>query len=197
MRDVDAASRPAAADQVAARDRDPAAYNGRISAEALERAIAGHRARASTSTSSRPKPRTGCSGTAFRAPPTPPSSAPARWAISWHYEDNGRQMKAGELVVMDYGGSLDYLDDGHHADLAGVRALHRRTAARPTNACSRRRKRSSRPSGPASRETSSEDRARTSSSSDGFDPRYAYVGHYVGMSVHDVGDWTCRSRPGW
>ena len=27
----------------------------------------------------------------------------------WHYEDNGRQMKAGELVVMDYAGSLDYL----------------------------------------------------------------------------------------
>jgi Xaa-Pro aminopeptidase len=23
----------------------------------------------------------------------------------------------------------------------------------------------------------------------GFDPRYAYVGHYVGLSVHDVGDW--------
>ena len=27
----------------------------------------------------------------------------------WHYQDNGRQMKAGELVVMDYAGSLDYL----------------------------------------------------------------------------------------
>ena len=23
----------------------------------------------------------------------------------------------------------------------------------------------------------------------GFDPRYAYTGHYVGLSVHDVGDW--------
>jgi Xaa-Pro aminopeptidase len=23
----------------------------------------------------------------------------------------------------------------------------------------------------------------------GFDPAYAYVGHYVGMSVHDVGNW--------
>ena len=27
----------------------------------------------------------------------------------WHYEDSGRQMKAGELVVMDYAGSLDQL----------------------------------------------------------------------------------------
>jgi Xaa-Pro aminopeptidase len=26
----------------------------------------------------------------------------------WHYQDNGRQMQAGDLVVMDYGGSLDY-----------------------------------------------------------------------------------------
>jgi hypothetical protein len=25
----------------------------------------------------------------------------------WHYEHNGRQMEAGELVVMDYAGSLD------------------------------------------------------------------------------------------
>jgi Xaa-Pro aminopeptidase len=26
----------------------------------------------------------------------------------WHYADNGRKMEAGDLVVMDYGGSLDY-----------------------------------------------------------------------------------------
>jgi len=26
----------------------------------------------------------------------------------WHYQDTGRQMKAGELIVMDYAGSLDY-----------------------------------------------------------------------------------------
>jgi Xaa-Pro aminopeptidase len=30
----------------------------------------------------------------------------------------------------------------------------------------------------------------------GFDPRYAYVGHYVGMSVHDVGDWSLPFRAG-
>ena len=26
----------------------------------------------------------------------------------WHYQNSGRQMQAGDLVVMDYGGSLDY-----------------------------------------------------------------------------------------
>ena len=29
-----------------------------------------------------------------------------------------------------------------------------------------------------------------------FDPRYAYVGHYVGLSVHDVGDWGLPFRAG-
>jgi len=30
----------------------------------------------------------------------------------------------------------------------------------------------------------------------GFDPRYAYVGHYVGLSVHDVGDWSLPFEAG-
>jgi Xaa-Pro aminopeptidase len=30
----------------------------------------------------------------------------------------------------------------------------------------------------------------------GFDPRYAYVGHYVGLSVHDVGDWALPFEAG-
>ena len=30
----------------------------------------------------------------------------------------------------------------------------------------------------------------------GFDPRYAYVGHYVGLSVHDVGDWNLPFEAG-
>ena len=30
----------------------------------------------------------------------------------------------------------------------------------------------------------------------GFDPRYAYMGHYVGMSVHDVGDWNLPFEEG-
>ncbi len=30
----------------------------------------------------------------------------------------------------------------------------------------------------------------------GFDPRYAYIGHYVGLSVHDVGDWNAPFEAG-
>ena len=30
----------------------------------------------------------------------------------------------------------------------------------------------------------------------GFDPVYAYSGHYVGLSVHDVGDWNLPFEEG-
>jgi Xaa-Pro aminopeptidase len=30
----------------------------------------------------------------------------------------------------------------------------------------------------------------------GYDPRYAYLGHYVGLSVHDVGDWSLPFEAG-
>jgi len=30
----------------------------------------------------------------------------------------------------------------------------------------------------------------------GFDPRNAYSGHYVGLSVHDVGDWSLPFEEG-
>ncbi len=38
--------------------------------------------------------------------------------------------------------------------------------------------------------------ARTSSASTASIPRYAYVGHYVGLSVHDVGDWNAPFEAG-
>lgn len=106
----------------------------------------------------------------------------------WHYEDNGRRLGAGDLVVMDYGGSLDYLTmditrtwpvsgrftgrqrqaydtvlDAQKAILAAIRPGVTRDAVR----------------------TLAEGIFRQH----GFDPSYAYVGHYVGLSVHDVGDW--------
>ena len=113
----------------------------------------------------------------------------------WHYEDSGRQMKTGELVVMDYAGSLDQLTtditrtwpvSGRFSDvqrqaydcvletqkaiIAAIKpGVTRETVAKLAQDIYRRH---------------------------GFDPANAYVGHYVGLSVHDVGDWNAPFAAG-
>ena len=114
----------------------------------------------------------------------------------WHYEDSGRQMKAGELVVMDYAGSLDQLTTDITRTWPVSGTLHRRRSGRRTSACSRRRRRSSRPSSRASRATSVAKIAQDIYKRHGFDPGNAYIGHYVGLSVHDVGDWNAPFEAG-
>ena len=63
-------------------------------------------------------------------------------------------------------------------------------------ACSRRRRRSSPPSGRASPATPWRRSREDIYARHGFDPRYAYIGHYVGLSVHDVGDWSLPFEAG-
>jgi len=104
-------------------------------------------------------------------------------------------MNASELVVMDYGGSLDYLTiditrtwpvsgrftpeqrrayeavlDTQKAILAAIKPGVTRLAIRTL--------------------------AEGTLKKHGFDPRYAYMGHYVGLSVHDVGDWSLPFEEG-
>ena len=113
----------------------------------------------------------------------------------WHYESNGRQTKAGELIVMDYGGSLDYLTiditrtwpvsgrftdaqrKAYDATLEAQKAIIAAIKPGVTRDAVRR---------------IAEDIFRKHN----FDPRYAYVGHYVGLSVHDVGDWNAPFEAG-
>ncbi len=176
------------------REIDLLRYNGRISAEALERAI---RATAPGKFEYELEAeatywllRHGFQSGAY---PAIVGSGPN--GNQWHYEDNGRRMTAGELVVMDYGGSLDYLTiditrtwpvsgrfteaqlkayqtalEAEKAIIAAIRPGVTREAVRKI----------------------AEDVYRKN----GFDPRYAYVGHYVGMSVHDVGDWSLPFQAG-
>jgi Xaa-Pro aminopeptidase len=169
-------------------------YNGRISAEAIRRAIEatapGRFEYELEAEATHWMLKHGFQGAAY---PAIVGSGPM--GNRWHYEDNGRQMKAGELVVMDYAGSLDYLTmditrtwpvsgrftdaqlkayqtalDAQKAIIAAIRPGVTRDAVR----------------------TIAEDIFKTQ----GFDPRYAYVGHYVGLSVHDVGDWSLPFEAG-
>lgn len=169
-------------------------YNGRISAEAIRRAIEatapGRFEYELEAEATHWLLKHGLQGAAY---PAIVGSGPM--GNRWHYEDNGRRMNAGELIVMDYAGSLDYLTiditrtwpvsgrfteaqlkayqavlEAQKAIIAAIRPGVTRDVVR----------------------TLAEDVFRTH----GFDPRYAYVGHYVGLSVHDVGDWSLPFEAG-
>ncbi len=91
-----------------AREIEILRYNGRISAEAMTRAI-----QASGPGKYEYELEAAATGWMLKhglqaaAYPAIVGSGPM--GNQWHYQDNGRRMNANELVVMDYGGSLDYL----------------------------------------------------------------------------------------
>lgn len=112
----------------------------------------------------------------------------------WHYATNGRQYKDGDLVVMDYGGALDYLgiditrtwpvagkftDDQLKAYQCSLEAEKAIIAAMKVGA--------------TRRETAEIGRAIYAKY--GF-PGGASAGHYVGLTVHDVGDASLPFQPG-
>ena len=177
-----------------AREIEILRYNGRISAEAISRAIAA--AAPGTYEYELEAEATGWMvkhGIQMAAYPAIVGSGPM--GNQWHYQDNGRQMKAGELVVMDYAGSLDYLTiditrtwpvsgrftdqqrKAYEAVLDTQKAIIGAIKPGVTRAAIRRL-------------------ARDTMQKYGFDPRNAYTGHYVGMSVHDVGDWNLSFEEG-
>ena len=162
-------------------------YNGRISAEALRRAIEatapGRYEYELEAEATYWLAKHGMQGAAY---PAIVGSGPM--GNRWHYEDNGRQMKAGELVVMDYAGSLDYLTvditrtwpvSGRFTD-AQLKAYQTTLEAQKAIIAAIK---------PGVARATVQKIAEDIFRKQGFDPRYAYVGHYVGLSVHDVGDW--------
>ena len=162
-------------------------YNGRISAEALKRAMqASGPSKYEYELEAEAKywlVKHGFQGDAY---PAIVGSGPM--GNQWHYEDNGRQMKAGELVVMDYAGSLDYLTmditrtwpvSGRFTD-AQLRAYECVLEAQKAIIAAIK---------PGVTRQTIQTLAEDIYKKHRFDPRYAYTGHYVGMSVHDVGNW--------
>ena len=177
-----------------AREIEILRYNGRISAQAITRAIAA--AAPGKYEYELEAEATGWMvkhGIQMAAYPAIVGSGPM--GNQWHYQDNGRQMKAGELVVMDYAGSLDYLTiditrtwpvsgrftdqqrRAYEAVLDTQKAIIGAIKPGVTRAAIRRL-------------------ARDTMQEHGFDPRNAYSGHYVGLSVHDVGDWNLSFEEG-
>jgi Xaa-Pro aminopeptidase len=177
-----------------AREIEILRYNGRISAEALGRAIRatapGRYEYELEAEATYWLAKHGMQGAAY---PAIVGSGPM--GNQWHYEDNGRQMTAGELVVMDYAGSLDYLTvditrtwpvSGRFTD-AQLKAYQTTLEAQKAIIAAIK---------PGVSRATVQKIAEDILRKQGFDPRYAYVGHYVGLSVHDVGDWSLPFESG-
>ncbi len=169
-------------------------YNGRVSAEAIRRAIAatapGRFEYELEAEATHWLLRHGLQGAAY-----PAIVASGPMGNRWHYEDSGRRMSAGELVVMDYAGSLDYLtvDITRTWPVSGRFTDAQRRAYQTVLEAQKAIIAAIRPG--VTRDVvrqAAEDVFRKH----GFDPRYAYVGHYVGLSVHDVGDWSLPFEAG-
>lgn len=176
------------------REIDILRYNGRISAEAIRRAI-------EATTPGRFEYELEAEAThwmvkhGLQAAAYPAIVGSGPMGNRWHYEDNGRQMKAGDLVVMDYAGSLDYLTmditrtwpvSGRFSD-AQLKAYQATLDAQKAIIAAIR---------PGVTRATVRHLAENIFRKQGFDPRYAYVGHYVGLSVHDVGDWSLPFEAG-
>lgn len=177
-----------------AREIEILRYNGRISAEAIKRAIQAT-APDTYEYELEAEATYWMFKHGFQAAAYPAIVGSGPKGNQWHYEDSGRRMKAGELVVMDYAGSLDYLtmDITRTWPVSGRFTEEQRKAyecvLEAQNAIIS-----------AIKPGVTRDHVRLLAENvyrkHGFDPRYAYVGHYVGLSVHDVGDWSLPFEAG-
>jgi Xaa-Pro aminopeptidase len=114
----------------------------------------------------------------------------------WHYQNSGRQMQAGDLVVMDYGGSLDYqvVDITRTWPVSGqfdeLQLKAYRCALETQKAIIAAMK-------PGATRLQTRDIAKAIYEKYGFaNQPPTGAGHFVGMSVHDVGNPREPFRPG-
>jgi Xaa-Pro aminopeptidase len=176
-----------------AREIEVLRANGRISAEAIRRAILATRQNGYEyeieAEATYWMYRNGVQGNSFA-----PIVGSGPNVNVWHYAANGRQYKDGDLVVMDYGGALDYLGvditrtwpvsgvftpdqlKAYECALEAQKAIIAAMTVGATRAETR-------------------DIGQAIYKKHGF-PGGASAGHYVGMSVHDVGDGSLPFQPG-
>lgn len=108
--------------------------------------------------------------------------------LVWHYQDNGKRLEAGETIVMDYGGALDYqvIDITRTWPVSGAFDDVQRRAYACVLEAQQAGIAAMRPGA-----TRAQTRAIVEAvfRKHGFDTQFAGgAGHFVGMSVHDVGD---------
>jgi Xaa-Pro aminopeptidase len=114
----------------------------------------------------------------------------------WHYQENGRQLQDGDLVVMDYGASMGYLTmditrtwpaSGRFTELQ-ERAYRCVLEAEKAIIAAMR---------PGVTRAETIQIAQAIYEKWGFPNQYpGGAGHFVGMSVHDVGDYGLPLRAG-
>jgi Xaa-Pro aminopeptidase len=176
-----------------AREIDILRHNGKISAEAFRRAILATRQNGFEYEIEAEATywmfRNGIQGNSF-----PPIVGSGPNVNVWHYQANGRQYKDGDLVVMDYGGALDYLgvDITRTWPVAGKFDDYQLRAYQ----CALEAEKSI-----IAAMTVGATRAQTREIGAAIYKKHglpggASAGHYVGMSVHDVGDGSLPFSPG-
>ncbi|MDX1645234.1 MAG: Xaa-Pro peptidase family protein [Thermoanaerobaculia bacterium] len=114
----------------------------------------------------------------------------------WHYNANDRRMEAGDLVVMDYGASVGYqtMDITRTWPVSGRFTELQERAYR---AVLEAQKAVIAALGPGVERSATHEIAKRIVRRWGFDDRYAHgAGHFVGMGVHDVGDYSSPLRAG-
>lgn len=116
--------------------------------------------------------------------------------LVWHHNDNDRLLQAGDLVVMDYGADLGYqtIDITRTWPVSGEFNELQERAYRCVLEAQKAIIAAMKP-GVTREET--RQIARAVFEKWGFDPVHAGgAGHFVGMSVHDVGDYSAPLEAG-
>ena len=164
-------------------------HNGRISAEAINRAIVAT-APGKFEYELEAEATYWLVKNGFQAAAYPAIVGSGPNGNQWHYENNGRRMKENELVVMDYGGALDYLtiDITRTWPISGIFTETQEKAYRCVLDAQKAMIQAIRP-GVTHKEIQSIGERVYESHGFSENKSTAFIGHYVGMSVHDVGNW--------